>query len=161
MQNKQLGLIKLINGEDPQDIANDLDVTLTTVTRWNAELEKAKSQDKVNQLVQLSEVAVDQLVDLAQDKSLNGELLEAIDETAESIKGLQRLEKHLQGTATKMLDKIRIMAATAENVSEITELTTALCSIQTAFFGKGTQVNVQNNYGDSGYAEFLSDSPGS
>lgn len=52
------------------------------------------------------------------------------------------------------------MVLTVESVDQLTVLAEAVCKLQSAFFGKGTQVNIQNNIGGEAYGEFLGDAPG-
>jgi len=78
------------------------------------------------------------------------------------IKGLDSLSGEFQRTAMHINNRIRTLSMSIEHVSELTDLTKALCELQSAFFNKqGVQVNIQNNNGgDSAYSEFLSDAPG-
>jgi hypothetical protein len=163
-EDKQLALIQLVNGDDPAHIAKNLGLTLATVIRYKNELAKAEVDGNINTLIGLDAHVLEKM---AGDAILDvpGELLPAATESADAIvsgvAGLQRLEGDLQATARQLNTRIRSMTMLAENVGEVSELTSALCKLQDTFFGKGTQVNVLNNFGGSeAYGQFLSDKPG-
>ena len=163
MDNKQVALIRLINGDEAKEIASDLDVSYGTVIRWKNELTKAQMNDKVNQLLAIDQAVLEDMASTAMTDvpdSLLPSVQESAGELVTSVVGLQHLEANLQTTANAINAKIRSMTYAAESVGDITELTVAICALQSAFFGKGTQVNIQNNIGSSEYAEFLGDAPG-
>jgi len=164
---KQVALIRLIDKEDEQVIANDLDVSYATVIRWKNELEKAQEDDKVNELLQLDKRALDYLAQNSKDLDVPDELQtqvgELVDELTDGVKGLARLEEDLQSSAAFMNTRIKAMAVSATTVGEISELTDALCKLHSTFFNKGTNVQILNQVNGDGqaYAQFLGDAPGS
>lgn len=163
--NKYQALVRLHEGEEPKSIANDLDISYGTVIRYNKELREAHASNKVNALFaaeqgvleNMAEQAIADLpVDLQQAAMIEAETV------INGVAGLDRLEGDLQRTATVINTRIRIMTGTAESVGDVVELADALCKLQNAFFGKGTQILVQqnnNNGGSETYGEFLSDVP--
>lgn len=160
---KYLGLVRLIDGEKPKDIAADLGVAYATVLRWRTELKDARENQTVTTLLSMSKDVLDDLAAGILVDTPN-ELQEAVSEELEAaIKGLtalQRLESELQGTAVLINNRIRFMTASANSVGEVVELTNAVAKLQDAFFGKGTTVNVQQNIEGDGYSSFLGDAPG-
>jgi len=164
--NKQIGLVMLMDDEDPKIIAAQLDVAVGTVLRWKNELAKAKDEDKVNDLIKLDNLALDMLAKQANGLNVPDELQtplsESIDNVTKGVTGLQRLETDLQSTANYLNTRIRSMGSTANTVGEINELTEALCKLQNAFFAKGTNVQILNQVGgNESYGQFLGDAPGS
>ena len=163
-ENKHIAYIRLLSDEDPKIIAADLNVPYATILRWKADVTLAQENDTVSQLIQLSAKALDTIMATAK-ADFPEELTAAVDAEIKHVidgaKGLQKLETGLQDTAVFVNNRIRAMAAIATTVSEISELTDALCKLQSAFFGKGTivQVNTQVNNGASVY-ENLKDTPG-
>lgn len=162
---KYQALVRLFDGEQPKAIAADLDISYATVLRYKRELSTAQDEGKVNSLLAneegvLQNMASQALADLP-DELQEGALIEAT-AVIDGVIGLQRLEADLQQTASKINCRIRLMCGTAEQVSELVDLTDALCKLQNAFFGKGTQVLIQNNVngGSESYGQFLSDTPG-
>ncbi len=157
---KYEGLVRLNQGDEPADIARELGVTQAKVYRWRSELKRAREEDAVAALMSAH---ADILDDVIQGVLVGQpEAEEQASELKASVSGLNSLDKELQGTARKLNNHIAIMAAAASQVGEITELTKALCDLQSAFFGKGTQINIQNNIdtGSESYGAYLSDGPG-
>lgn len=152
-------------GVEPQKVADDLDISYATALRWRREYQAAKDQGKLGELLDLDKLALTVTFEAAAgNAALPTEVLEpAIDNLAKGINGLQSLQSQFQATAVFLNQQIKSRAASADHVSEIVDLTAALCSLQNAFFNKNsTQVNVQNNYGAPGekqYGNFLSDVP--
>ena len=163
-ENKHIAYVRLLGDEDPKIIAADLSVPYATILRWKAEVNLAQENDTVAQLIKLSANALDTIMATAK-ADLPDELSDIFDKEVKQIiagaGGLQKLEVGLQDTAIFINSRISALSAIAVTVSEITELTDALCKLQSAFFGKGTivQVNNQFNHGASTYAN-LRDTPG-
>ena len=163
---KQTIYIRLINGDEPQEIANDMDITVSKVTRCKKDITEAQEEGRVQQLLELPDYALDRLSKEAKHLDLPpemaGEVIEHMDGIVDGVKGLQKLEHDLQDTAIYLNGKIKNMARLAENVGELNELVDALAKLQNAFFAKGAvvQVNTQIN-GAGTYGQFLGDAPGS
>jgi hypothetical protein len=83
---------------------------------------------------------------------LKGEL----DETVKGIKGLQVLDTKLQATAIAVAIKLQslIDAESGEVAGNIPMIIEGLCKLQTAFFNRGTQINIQNNNSNDSLAAF-------
>lgn len=166
MSSKYVGLMRLVNGDEPKEIASDCDVSYATVLRWKGELNKAQENNKVNALLSLEQGALNALAaDAVTDLPVivQESAMEAVNSVIEGVVGLKRLEDDLQLTASKINTRIRVMCNTAESIGDIAELTEAVCKLQNAFFGKGTQINIQNNLNAAGgdnYGAYISDAPG-
>jgi hypothetical protein len=156
---------RMESGVEPQKVADALDVSYATVLRWRREYQAAKEQGKLGELLDLDKLALEMTFEVAAgNATLSGEVLNpAIDDLAKNVNGLQSLQTQFQNTAVFLNQQIKSRAASLDHTSELVELTTALCSLQNAFFNKNsTQVNVQNNYGGENtkpYGNFLSDKP--
>ncbi len=164
---KYVALVRLFEGEEPKVIADELGLSQGTVYRYKKELTTAQDEGKVNSLLAAEQGALDNMAQQAvadmPSVLAEGELVEA-NAVIDGVKGLARLEADLQQTASKINCRIRLMAGTAESVGDVVDLAEALCKLQSAFFGKGTQVLIQNNNNSGGtetYGQFLSDAPGS
>lgn len=160
---KYQGLVRLIDGDEPKEIAGELGIAYATVLRWKRELRTAQEEDKVTSLVAASYDAIDDLAAgvLADvpDEALPA-VTTAVEGVISSVTGLKRLETELQGTAVLINNRIRFMTSSANSVGDIVELTNAVAKLQDAFFGKGTTVNVQQNVEGDAYSSFLGDAPG-
>lgn len=162
---KFLILADLANGFTPTEIATNQKVSYATVLRYKAEFEKAKANNELGKILDLSAVARKQLADQvisqapeALQSAVEGEIKSLLASTDMS----DILKINLQASANKIADRINVLINQAQNSSEVLVLAEALCDLQNAFFNKNqTQVNVQNNYGAeaSKYGTLLSDTP--
>lgn len=144
----------------PLEVAEQLNLSSSTVIRWNTEYRKAKDDGTLDKLLNMDELTIHTAATIL-DIPVNAEA-KAIAKTA----GLQLLESTVQATATNLVTRINTMANGVSGSDELCQLVEALCKLQTAFFNKAvTQVNVQNNLGTTpggagAYSSFLSDAPG-
>ena len=161
---KYLALVRLLDGEEAKAIATDLDVSYGTVLRYKRELNAAEDEGKVNSLLAAEQSVLDNIAsNVVTDLPVQAQEGAAEEAAAvlTGVVGLKRLEGDLQHTAHAINTRIRLMTSTVESVHDIVDLSDALCKIQNAFFGKGTQVNIQNNVGQGeAYGQYLSDAPG-
>lgn len=143
-------------GTPPRDISEDLGVSYSSVLRLKTEFESAKINGTVAKLVDVDRLLIEQA----------GELLPNADveKVTKGLDGLETLSCELQKTALALNNQVKSMLLSAEHPSELQVYTDIICQLQTSFINKNmTQVNVQNNFGDSGtpkYTRFLSDKPG-
>lgn len=161
-------LSKLLSGESPSKITADIDeVPYSTILRWKRELDEARLNGSIADLINLDSALVGELIQQVKDNS-PAELSDAVESSLGEVRKMKNigdaLQEDLQRTASQFNTKIRTLALSTTSISELQSLTTILVELQTAFFNKNqTQVNVQNNYGsqgDSKYGAFLSDKPG-
>lgn len=137
------------------EVAKELGIPIATIVRWGKELKEAKLNGGIDSLVDMDRVVLGELVEQLPDdlKAAGNELVAKTD-------SLQRLSVELHNTAKHLTTRVKVLAATADSSSELIALSEVLCNMQNAFFNSNTtQVNVQNNYGQSSYSEFLSDAP--
>lgn len=165
-QEKYKIVSRLLNEEDPQVIANDMDVSVNKVRRLKRELKTAQERGELQDFMNLDEAMLKELMDIAKER-----VPVAIAEDADvALSGivtqhslLDALSTDLQTTAKFLSNRIKAAAGNVQHASELEVLADALCKLQTAFFNSNaTQVNVQNNYGEqqgSVYGDFLSDKP--
>ena len=162
---KYKAIVRLHEGAEPKLIAEELNIPYSRVLKYRSELKEAEVSGSLNSLLQMDEAAVDLMAnELVRDLpiELQPQAKAITDGVTNGIKGLDSLSGEFQRTAMHINNRIRTLSMSIEHVSELTDLTKALCELQNAFFNKqGVQVNIQNNNGgDSAYSEFLSDAPG-
>jgi len=162
---KYKALVRLHEGAEPKVIAEELDIPYSRVLKYRGELKEAEVSGNLNSLLHMDEAAVELMAnELVRDLpvELQPQAKAITDGVTNGIKGLDSLSGEFQRTAMHINNRIRTLSMSIEHVSELTDLTKALCELQNAFFNKqGVQVNIQNNNGgDSAYSEFLSDAPG-
>lgn len=147
----------MMQGVSPAEIAEQLDISRSTVVRWHSEFKRHKDAGTLDKLVSLSDLAI-------VEAACNVELPELIQEAKLKVSGLQVLDMTLQNTALNLANRINSMAMSASGSDELVTLTDALCKLQNAFFNSNkVQVNVQNNIGGEGgktYSAFMGDKPG-
>lgn len=157
----------LLNGHSAADIGSmqDVDVTYATVLRMQRQLNEAKANNSVAELINLDEAVANELLDAIAKNApaaIAGEIVSTTEAVKKSVAGLEVLNTELIATAKFINTRIRSLSTTVESVSELSMLVTSLCELQVAFFNKNsTQVNVQNNYGseERQYGRYLSDAP--
>lgn len=158
---------RLLNSESPKDIAKDFDtVSYPTILRYKRELEEARLNNSLADYMKVSEevlLAVSEKLVEDAPSELKGEIRNIASELKGTQGSLQVLSTKLLHTATAINDRILARVHAVENVSEIESLTDSLCKLQNAFFNRPvTQVNVQNNYDQTGnhrYSNWLGDKP--
>ena len=162
---KYKAIVRLHEGAEPKLIAEDLDIPYSRVLKYRGELKAAEASGNLNALLHMDEAAVELMANelvrgLPPELQAQGRVL--TNGVVEGVRGLDALSGEFQRTAMHINNRIRTLSMSIEHISELTDLTKALCELQNAFFNKqGVQVNIQNNNGgDTSYGEFLSDAPG-
>jgi hypothetical protein len=157
---------RVLNGIEPKCISAELDISYNKVLRIKREYELAKANNTTAEFIDISKVVLDKALDDVIENTPD-DLLPAVNEAVSDIKAtkfaIDKLSDNMIATAEQLNTRIRAMSLSIDHVSELEALTSALCSLQVAFFNSNkTQVNVQNNFGDAGatnseYGEFLGD----
>jgi len=157
-ETKYSALSLLHTGEDFKSVSDKLNVPITTVIRWNKELKESIADGGINTLVNMDRVVLGKVLEevVATDVQLAGKTTELVD----SLNYSARLNNELHLAALSLVAKAKSFASSADTSTELIVLAEVLCNMQTAFFNSNsTQVNVQNNYSENSYEEFLSDAP--
>tara|TARA_R110002153_G_scaffold268174_2_gene432767 strand:- start:1204 stop:1710 length:507 start_codon:yes stop_codon:yes gene_type:complete len=162
---KYRAIVRLHEGVEPKLIAEEFDIPYSRVLKYRGELKEAEASGNLNKLLHMDEAAVELMAnELVRDLPVElQEQAKAItDGVVSGVKGLDALSGEFQRTAMHINNRIRTLSMGIDHVSELVDLTKALCELQNAFFNKqGVQLNIQNNNGgDASYGEFLSDKPG-
>lgn len=151
---------KLQRDISPKDIASELNVSYGGVLKLKREFEEAKVNGTIDQLINTSAVILDEVGEKLSDLPT---VQTEINELAKGIAGLEHLSEELQQTALIINTRVRSLLLSIDHLSELEIAADVLCKLQTAFLNKNmTQVNVQNNYGDTDspkYNQFLGDRP--
>lgn len=157
-------LSRLENGENMQTVANDLEVSYSKVRSWKVKYDKAKEAGMLNDVFNIDRLIIAQAADTVAEKlpeELAKEAKGKVATLTNGLDGLESLSTELQQTARRLNQRIQALVTSSEHPSELEVYTKCICDLQNSFFAKGTQVNVQNNYGaneNTGkYKEFLSD----
>ena len=154
-------VISLLQQEQqPKDIAADLDVSYGTVLKLRRQYEEAKLTNSMDKLLNVDRLVFDEIVDKLDDLPI---IEEAAGELVEGLKGIEQLSVKFQQTADTINTRVRSLIMSVDHISELEIAADILCKLQTSFINKNaTQVNVQNNFGDSStpkYTQFLGDKP--
>lgn len=144
-------------GQDPRDVADDVGVSYSSVIRLRSQLKEAKTNGTIASLIDTDRLLIEQVGEELQ-------LQEEVTKITKGLDGLETLNSELQKTALALVQQTKSSLLSAEHASELQVFCGIICDLQNAFFNKNqTQINVQNNIGDSGapkYTKFLSDKPG-
>lgn len=149
-------------GQTVDDVAAALSVGKGTLIRWRAEYNNAKKEGTLETLFDVTKLLL--ATAELQSRSPAG-MVEVVAKESTALqtqlKGLDKLDHEMQQTASIMNTRIQSLMLSVEHVSELEMLVDSLCSLRAAFFAKGTQVNVQQNFGGaSKYGDMLGDRPG-
>lgn len=162
-------LAYLHSGKSPREVSELMEtVSYPQALRLSRELAEAKLHNRVLELFNLDQMALDNLLEAVKENlgpavsALTGDLLpleEAVDKLGDDIKGMQILKGELQRSATTLVKTINRAAATTNNPESIVMMAKALAELQSAFF-KSNNINMinQNNLGPgSAFEEVLRD----
>lgn len=162
-------IVALIEADvPPAEIANQLDTTIARVYRAKAEYEKAVLDGKLDEVFNMELLAAEQLRSgqVTGVAALDAEVDAATKNTAVAVGNLTKLDDATAQTATLVNRKINLLLNSITSIDDVEELqilTNTLAKLRESFFSKNvTQVNIQNNLGESSnatYTEWLSDKP--
>ena len=96
----------MMQGVSPAEIAEQLDISRSTVVRWHSEFKRHKDAGTLDKIVSLSDLAI-------VEAACNVELPELIQEAKMKVSGLQVLDMTLQNTALNLANRINSMAMSA------------------------------------------------
>lgn len=165
--NKYKALYLISQKMPAKEIASQVGISYATVLRYRGEYEDAELNGHLQELLNFPSAVLEDVLELASERAvvpIEGEL----DNIRTGLVGLQRLETDLQLTASALSNKIRSMAMGSDSAGELHDLTDSLCNLQRAFFGKDTNILVQqqNNIGqpqaadaEFAYGGLLNDKP--
>lgn len=144
-------------GQEPRDIADELDVSYSSIVNLKNKLKQAKLNGTLNQLVDTDRLIIERAGE---------ELKLDASHIVKGLDGLETLRDELQKSALAIVQQTKSLTLSVEHPSELQVYATIICDLQNAFFNKNqTQINVQNNIGSASgaprYTKFLSDKPGS
>ncbi len=156
MNNRDKVFISLSQGKDMNDIAEEIDVTYSTVLRYRKEYEIAEREGKLDLILSQDAALIEQIANELPTDTTN---------MVRSLKGLEKLSENMQLSAELILVKLKTVVSNVgpDDVNDLACASKILCDLQNAFFNRNSvNVNVQNNNFDAGqstYGEFLSDKP--
>lgn len=146
---------KLHAGVAPRALVEEFKVPYPTVLKFKHELKDATAQGQLHTLINVDEIIVEsvahqvaeELTALSPEEAK--EIKAAVGEVTEGAKGLNVLNTSLQTTALKVAGKLNEKVDERNlELKELNLVVDSLTKLQTAFFNKGTQVNIQNNVGE-------------
>lgn len=138
-------LARLELEEEPKALASEYEVSYATVLRLRREYRQAKLDGKLSEVYNADKLIIEQA---ARSVEAPAEIL-AASELSNNLTGLDRLDQGLMETAHAINAQIKSQLLGVGSVSELEGLTKCLCDLREAFFAKGTQVAIQQNFGES------------
>ena len=158
-----LALAYLKQEKKPKEVADILDISYAQAVKLRKELEEAEKRGTIQDLFNVSEAVLETVLEAARKELEPTELVlsdtQAIEGELQSIKESvskgDLLEKEFQDSALALAKRINSLAASATQAETVVMLARALSELQTSFFAKGANVQV-NNF-NSGFEEYLRD----
>jgi FtsZ-binding cell division protein ZapB len=161
---KLIALAHLKNGKTPRETSELLGISYSQALKLNKDLAKAEKNNTLQELFNLDEAAVEALLENVHTELapavevLEGEiqpLKDKLNELSDEVSGARALEQELVESARRIAKQINANAISAPCIESILVMTEALTKLQTAFFAK--QANVQVNNINSNFEKFLKD----
>ena len=157
---KAMGLFKA--GFSAREIAKEVPIPYSALLRIRKEAERMGTKEDLELILDTDSVVIHDLAE-----GIRGKLEELTEDGDEIVNGvlervdrLQELQIDLQESGIKVLQKIDDLLDTCSEAAEIVILVDSIAKLQTAFFSKGTNVNVlnqtNNNQSDSQLSTFKS-----
>lgn len=127
------GIAKLKNGESPENIGKELDISPSIVKEWAEELTPNEMAAK-----EVNAIAIQKAKDLLE---------------AEQAINTQQLQTTLLNLAIAITDEVKVGMHDHEVAKAINISADTVSKLQNAFFAKGTQIAVVNNNSSSASEE--------
>lgn len=153
-EKKVLLLADVAGGLGVRDAAAKYDVHYTTAVKWRNEARKDAENQKVDEVTELSPVALQTIVNEIKEKEPQGSMVGAqAQEIIEGVDGLQKLNSSFHSVCLKLIKKAEEMLAEDDlKIAEWKMISTTIGELYSNIFNKGG-VNIQmmnNNGGDGG-----------
>lgn len=163
---KLIALAHLKNSESPTEVAKrpELDISYSQALKLSKQLVEAEKRNTVLELFNMEEAALETLLNtVSQELVLTGEILgvessanTAANGLAKQLNGLDLLESEFQSAAIEIARNLKLQALASSEINTLLTAAEALSKLQTAFFAKGTNVQV-NNINADGFEKYLQD----
>lgn len=150
----------------PKQVAESLEIAYPKALKYRNEFREALANGTVHELINVSKVTVERIANEVKQemqdlnpptdeagfrdvtKPLEGELIEAVNDTVKSIDAYQALSDNFQETGGLLAAKIKMLVLEATTPEKILILVEALTKLQNAFFNKNmVNVNILNQAG--------------
>lgn len=162
-QTRLLALARLKVGVKPIVVSEECGISYSQALKLKKDLADAEEKNTMAELVRMDDAAFEvlldtvrtQLADPAKALGLTEELEGELMSLTEGMTSNKKLEKELVDAAAVLATKIRQMAVLANNSDTVLVLAEALAKLQSSFFAKGT--NVQINQTGNNFETFLRD----
>ena len=160
---KALAYLKI--GKKPREICDTLveELSYAQVLELRKQLQVAEKDDAVRELFNLEQAALESVLRMAEnDLAIVGEVIppsdinEAVKKVGDGAVGLGKLEEQFQDAAAALVQNIKVAAITAENASTLVDLADALSKLNSSFFAKGANVQI-NNLNAEVFQKYLKD----
>lgn len=156
LSNKEKAFILMNKDQSREQIADELELSISTVVKYEKDFEVAKIEGTLDKILNSDIAIVEEIAEYLPNDTTD---------IVKELKGLDRLNTNMQNAAELILRKLTIVTNNVgpDDVVNLTMATEVLCKLQNAFFNKNSlNLNVQNNTfsgEDSTYKEFLDDKP--
>lgn len=152
-KDKLIALAHLHQGKKPKEVAETIDsISYAQALRLKKELDKAVEDETLSDLFNLSQTALNSLLDTVKEElsdateALTGDVISVdkeIDGIKDKIQGQKLLEVELSKTGVAIAKKLKYQAENTNNPESLLMLADALAKLQTSFF-KNSSVQIAN-----------------
>lgn len=157
-----LALANLKQGKKPKEVAEEVNISYSQALKLSKQLVEAERRDAVLDLFDVEEAVLHQVLEAVKSNSSIAELIPQdvlegeVEQLSKGLKGLSALETEMQNTAATLVGRINLVAATTTNADTISILAESLSKLNTSFFAKGSNVQV-NNFNSGDFEKYLRD----
>lgn len=163
-KDRLVALAYLHQGKSPKEVEQLCPgISYAQALRLRKELTEAEETNSIRQLFDISEAAIDTLLESVQNQLaesveiLVGDditLRDELNNLGNDIKESQILKAELAKAATTIVKRIGLQAATANSSETLKDLADALAKLQTAYF-KTNNLQIANFNDSTGFEKFL------
>ena len=144
------------NDKSPKDISETLQMAYPKVIKLRKDYREAVAAGTVDKLLNIDQLLVQRIAkatreEVSKVESIQGELVDEIDETAKGIASMNVLSVQLHEVARKLAIKTEFLIDTVQTPDSLLILVEALAKLQNAFFNRNmVNVNVLNQMNSGG-----------
>lgn len=155
-KDRAIVLAKLKLGARPKEVSDETGVSYGTVARLSSELRKAEEAGTILELLRVDQATYEGLIETVRHElqEVPG-VDEALKTISEGVEGARALDANLTRVANILVDRLAVQIAVVDHADSLLILAEALAKLQTSFFAKGVNVNL--NSGNQQFGGFLRD----
>lgn len=171
-QTRLIAFAHLKNGKKPQEVADITGLTYAKALKLKKQLHEAEENDAIHTLFNMSETALEMLLDSVKKDlmpstevfGITNVLEGEIEDIKQNLQKLDKLDEGMIEAAVALSDRIKQQALIANTSDTLVNLADALTKLQIAFYGQGahgpggtTGALINGSSSSSGFEKYLKD----